>query len=474
MMKKTELVFISFPIIGHLGPAVEMAKLITGRDPSFSVSILIVNFPFQFLDDFIDNYSDDSIRFVKLPPPVDAALSEALNPLVLAELIKANIPLVRDAVLTRSDSVRLAGFVLDMGFTHMIDLADELGLPSYLFFTPGAAFLRFLLHLQFLHDHQGLDFNEFKDSDTELEVPSYVNSVPGKVFPSFLFDKENGGSDFNLYQSRRYRLAKGIIVNSFIELESHAIQSFSDDALPPLYPVGPLIFNAKVGIGEDQAIMSWLDDQPTSSVVFLCFGSMGAFSVDQIHEIARALKHSGNRFLWSLRQRPSKGDVEFSSDYENIEKVLPEGFLHQTAKIGKVIGWISQQAVLAHPAIGGFVSHCGWNSILESIWYDVPLAAWPMYLEQQINAFQLVKELGLAVEIKIDYHQNNGPIVSARDIENGLRKLMDTDSEVGEKRTEVHKISREVLLDGGSSHVALGRFIEDVIANISFKLQDDK
>ena len=85
-------------------------------------------------------------------------------------------------------------------------------------------------------------------------------------------------------------------------------------------------------------------------------------------------------------------------------------------------------AVLSHPAVGGFVSHCGWNSILESLWAGVPIAAWPMYAEQQTNAFEVVAELGIAVEIKMDYrndaNMDSQLIVSATEIENGIKSLM--------------------------------------------------
>ncbi|RVW82225.1 UDP-glucose flavonoid 3-O-glucosyltransferase 6 [Vitis vinifera] len=402
-MEQTELVFIPFPIIGHLTSALEIAKLITQRDPRFSITIIIMKFPFESIDGM--DTDSDSIRFVTLPP-VEVGSSTTPSGFFLSELLKAHIPVVRDAIheLTRSNSVRLAGFVIDMFCTHMIDVADEFGVPSYLFFTSSAAFLGFLLHLQFLHDYEGLDFNEFKDSDAELDVPSFAISVPGKVFPSRMFDKESGGL-------RCFFITRGD----------------SENTVPKVYPVGPIL-NTRMGSGGCQqdasAIMSWLDDQPPSSVVFLCFGSRGSFGADQIKEIAYGLEHSGHRFLWSLRQPPPKGKMDFPIDYESIEEVLPEGFLHRTARIGKVIGWAPQVAVLSHSAVGGFVSHCGWNSLLESVWYGVPIATWPIYAEQQINAFQMVKDLGLAIEIKIDYNEDSDYVVSAHEIENGLRNLM--------------------------------------------------
>ncbi|XP_071905974.1 anthocyanidin 3-O-glucosyltransferase 6-like [Coffea arabica] len=116
---------------------------------------------------------------------------------------------------------------------------------------------------------------------------------------------------------------------------------------------------------------------------------------DQVKEIAYALEHTEYQFLWSLRTPPPKGKFEYPGEYENLEEVLPEGFLQRAAGVGKVIGWAPQAAVLSHPAVGGFVSHYGWNSTLESVWYGVPMATWPLYAKQQVNAFLMLKELGM-------------------------------------------------------------------------------
>ncbi|KAJ0088632.1 hypothetical protein Patl1_33204 [Pistacia atlantica] len=144
-----------------------------------------------------------------------------------------------------------------------------------------------------------------------------------------------------------------------------------------------------------------------------------------------------------------------------------------TIKIGKVIGWAPQISILAHKAIGGFVSHCGWNSVLESVWFGVPIAAWPMYAEQQFNAFEMVMELELAVEIKLDYKKDissdSATIVSAKDIEKGIKKLMEGDSEVRKRMAEMSAKSRKAVMEGGSSFSSLGCFIDDVMDNIGSK-----
>ena len=299
-MEKTEVIFIPFSVISHLTATLEIAKMMTLRDRRLSITIIIMKFPFGSNPTLTSD--SDSIRFVTLPP-VDMVSPETPRPTNIYELINAQIPQVRDAVgkITRSSSARLGGFVLDMFCTYMINVADEFGVPSYLFFTSSAASLGLDFHVQFLHDNEGLDLIQFKNSGVELEIPSYANPGPSKVFPSVMFDKEGGLAGMVMHLAWTFRQVKGIMINTFVELEPHAIQSFSGTTLPPVHPVGPII-NTQAESVDASVIMSWLDDQPPSSVVFLCFGSGGSFVGDQVKEIAYGLERSGHRFLWSLRQ----------------------------------------------------------------------------------------------------------------------------------------------------------------------------
>ena len=208
----------------------------------------------------------------------------------------------------------------------------------FLVVTSSAAALALMFHLQTLHDHHGLDLTEFTDSEaTKLVVPGFINSVPARVWPGLWVDKEGGGSEKFLREARRVRQAKGILVNSFIELESHVINSFVNGTTPPIYTVGPLL-NLNHGDHQNQQdsesnVIKWLDDQPPSSVVFLCFGSVRAFNEDQVKDIASGLQNSGYRFLWSLRRPPPKGMIADSSDYTDFNQVLPQEFLDRTSKI---------------------------------------------------------------------------------------------------------------------------------------------
>ncbi|KAG5242341.1 anthocyanidin O-glucosyltransferase [Salix suchowensis] len=470
-MKKAEVVLIPLPAMGHIVALVEVAKLLVQRDGRLTTTVITMH---PALDPSTTKYTEsltasalpDRMRVVNLPY-LESKTEDAKGFNWLTSMIEGHKPHVKEYVSNMRqlspDSPQLAGFIFDTFATGMKEVADGFGVPRYVFSASGAAFLCSMFYLQALHDAQGVNLTDFKNSDALLEIPGLANPLPAKLAPSMVVLKET----------------RGILVNTYLEFESYALHSLSNGKNPPVYPVGPMVKHGGDGrdLRSDESdnnrdIMEWLDDQPPLSVMFLCFGSWGSFSGAQVKEIARALEHCGHRFLWSLRKPSSqKGKIESPSNYLNFQEILPEGFLDRTVEIGKVIGWAPQVEILAHPAVGGFASHCGWNSILESVRFGVPVATWPLYAEQQLNAFQMVIDLGLAVEIKIDYWRDflgdNEIIVSSDDIEKAIKHVMEEDSEVRKKVKEMSRISEKSLKNGGSSFSSLGRLIDDMIHNIS-------
>ncbi|KAF7830833.1 anthocyanidin 3-O-glucosyltransferase 2-like [Senna tora] len=473
--------------MGHLVSTIEFAKLLINHDHRLSVTLLIMDSP---LDPTVNAYarslasSPNSIptrlHLTLLPNNFPSHQSHPNMASLFDAFFQYQIPLITDAISSLNsdpDSPRLVGFVADMFCVPVFDVAREFGLPAFAYLASGAAFLGFLVHLYALMDLHHVDttaFN-FKDSGMEFAFPGFVNRVPAKVFPHLAMEKE--WDSFYRKHASVHKKVKGIIVNTIEELELHAVRSFSGgETSIPVYPVGPIL-NLK-SFSSDPAqqgwddVNKWLDDQPPSSVLFLCFGSSGYFDqASQVREIACALENSGVRFLWSLRD-PPPSMKSLGSYNSNLREVLPEGFLARTAEIGRVIGWAPQAQVLAHQAIGGFVSHCGWNSILESIYFGVPIATWPFTAEQQINAFQLVHELKIGVEISVDYRTgfSNGSkteVLSAERIEKGIKELMAKENEIRKKVKDLSVISRRALADGGSSYSYVGRFIDDIMNFVS-------
>ncbi|EPS58664.1 hypothetical protein M569_16149, partial [Genlisea aurea] len=338
------------------------------------------------VDDYARKISSDpdtptGLHFTHLPSQEDVAAGKPTNAFEYVVSLRDSVRRVVSDLI--DGGTRVGALVLGMFCTSFIDVAGEFDIPAYVFFSSGGSSLGMITHLVSPKFDGGVNLKQYKNSDEELNIPVFSVPVPAKVFPSVLV-QDFPFSSAVLTAFRRLSEVKGIMVNTFHELESYAIETLgSDETFPKIYPVGPVLNlgdnEEKHGGGSGEEIKKWLDNQPENSVVFLCFGSMGSFEAPQVSEIAAALENTGTRFLWSLRKPPGKDStgMRFPTEYDDFEDVLPEGFLERTQGIGKVIGWAPQAAVLSHPAVGGFVSHCGWNSILESIWFGVPVATFP-------------------------------------------------------------------------------------------------
>ncbi|KAG9440290.1 hypothetical protein H6P81_020455 [Aristolochia fimbriata] len=462
---KVGLVILPMPARSHLASTVEFAKRINKHN-RFAVTILTMAPPFPgstpLPDSFHDSISSSGldIRFQDLPrvdPPGDPS-SEAF----ISVYIAGHAGHVRDTIRRLQSSVRVAALVVDLFGTSMMDVGDELGVPTYLFFTCGAALLALMLRIPALDSEIE---SEFEDLEEDVEVPG-LGRIPPLIMPSPMMNKKDEGYGWFVEHSRRFRRMKGLIVNTFRELEWSALDAvgegrcLSDHPTPPVFPVGPvLVLEEK---DPSHPCIEWLDTQPSRSVVFLCFGTMGDMPEAQVKEIALGLERSGHRFLCAVRV-PHRSDQSGTAD---LEEALPEGFAERTKGRGLVWPrWVPQTAILSHGAIGGFVSHCGWNSCLESLWFGVPILAWPLDAEQRLNGFELGNKVGAAVELRLDYR--GGGIVDAAEVAWGVRRLMEDDEEgkrVREKAMEVRAAGRAAVEDGGSSSDALRRLTEQLLA----------
>ncbi|RCV13156.1 hypothetical protein SETIT_2G324800v2 [Setaria italica] len=246
------------------------------------------------------------------------------------------------------------------------------------------------------------------------------------------------------------------------------------DRAPPVYSIGPVLSLNKPRADGDQSpheCVRWLDAQAPASIVFLCFGSRGWMDARQAREVAAGLERSGRSFLWVLRGPPAGSSSMYPTDAD-LGDLLPDGFLERTKGKGLVWpSWAPQTEILAHAAVGGFVTHCGWNSILESLWHGVPMAPWPLYAEQPLNAFELVACMGVAVELGVGTGKD-GSFVEAAEVERAVKELVGGGEEgrkAREKAMETKAACRNAVEKGGTSYAATQRVVQDMIESYAPK-----
>lgn len=244
------------------------------------------------------------------------------------------------------------------------------------------------------------------------------------------------------FASKSFEISSEIVlIKSSRELERKYLDHFSLLIQKKIVTLGPLIQESTHHIEKDHdnIISSWLNQKNQLSVVFVCFGSEYFLSKEEREEIAHGLDSSEVNFIWVIRfPPPSARNAITIADGGGV----PEGFLEKVKDRGIVIdGWVEQAKILQHPSIGGFLSHCGWSSIMETLYYGVPLIAMPMQLDQPTTA-RLMVEIGVGIEIMRD---ENGK-VNREEIAKVIKEMV-----VGQKgkdiKVKVKELSKQIRFE---------------------------
>ncbi|KDP25814.1 hypothetical protein JCGZ_22536 [Jatropha curcas] len=132
--------------------------------------------------------------------------------------------------------------------------------------------------------------------------------------------------------------------------------------------------------------------------------------------------------------------------------------------------------ILSHPAIGGFVTHCGWNSTLEAISSGVPMATWPLFADQFINEKLVIQVLKIGVSFGVEVPEKFGEegkfglLVKKEDVVRTLDKLMKEGEEREERNKriiELAEMAKKATEEGGSSFLNINLLIQDIMQKIN-------
>ena len=352
------------------------------------------------------------------------------------------------------------------------DVAAEHGIPSAMLWIQPSTI--FSIYYRF--------YNRLNQFPTP-ENPRMIVELPGlpllgtEDLPSFVLPSNPFGSLSKMFSEMFPNMEKfkWVLGNSFHELEKDVIESMAE--LCPIRAVGPLVPpilmgeveypNADIGLElwkPEETCLEWLNKQKPCSVIYVSFGSLVVLSAKQMENIAAGLKNSHRPFLWVVKPRdPPAADGSGQ---------LPENFLEETKDRGLVVPWSPQATVLTHPSIACFLSHCGWNSTLETISAGVPVIACPQWTDQPTNAKLIVDVLRVGVRLR----PNQDGIVSGEEV----KKSID-DITVGARAEEVKKAAAEwkqsaqkAVADGGSSDRNIQWFVDEIKAHFQLNHENIK
>ncbi|KDP26081.1 hypothetical protein JCGZ_21114 [Jatropha curcas] len=290
-------------------------------------------------------------------------------------------------------------------------------------------------------------------------IPEELPSLEGCFTNEFL-DFTASQYDYHKFNSGCIYNTSRLIEGAYIDLIENEVKESMQKNIKKhwaLGPFNPLTIPDKERLQEQHFCLKWLDKHERNSVIYVSFGTTTTLNNEQIKQLAIGLKRSNEKFIWVLRDA-DKGDV-FNKDSERKAE-LPKGYEDSIQGMGIVVrDWVPQLEILAHQAIGGFMSHCGWNSCMESITMGVPIAAWPMHSDQPRNAVLITDVLKIGVIVR-DWSRRD-EIVTSKMVETCVKSLMASDEGDGMRKraAEFGDSLKRSMGEGGVSRMEIDSFI---------------
>uniref|UniRef100_A0ACD5YS17 Uncharacterized protein n=1 Tax=Avena sativa TaxID=4498 RepID=A0ACD5YS17_AVESA len=478
-MAPPHFLVVAFLGQGHINPARALAERLTRTMPgarvtlSTAVSAHRLMFPSLAFPD--EEVHDGAISYIPYSDGYDRGFRLFANDgdaawryvEAFGRVGRKTLSAVLDRLAARGQPVTCVVYAMLMWWAA--EVARERGVPRALYWIQPATMLAVYYH--YFHGYERVITEHAADPGFTVAMAPGLPSMAIRDLPSFFTDvtDERMVAAFGDIRRTFEQLDLDVdgstggkkpmvLVNTVEALELGALASVPE---LDVFPVGPAVLSMfadgtrsanSAAVGDlfehdEKGYMEWLDKKPERSVVYVSFGSMSAASKRQKEEMKRGLAASGRSCLWVVRK--DSRDCDEDGDGDDERSMLVE--------------WCDQVRVLSHPAVGCFVTHCGWNSTLESVSCGTPVVAVPQWSDQDTNA-RLVVDWGIGVRATIDADR----FLDAEELTRCLGIVMG-DSEEGaamrRSSAEWKEKVQEAITDGGSSEnylrTFLGRFSDE-------------
>ncbi|XP_028789225.1 7-deoxyloganetic acid glucosyltransferase-like [Neltuma alba] len=457
------VVIFPAPRQGHVNTILSLAELLALSDfqVTFLITPYILNRLRRFAGDIEARHPNLSFETFGHGVLQNPALF-GHNMKELAEQIKSQGKLkLRELCAEHSGKPRVGCIIVDALLGQVgSDLGDELGVPIIHFRTASACSFWAYFNVPKLLQCNELPIKGEEDMDRVItRIPGMENLVRCRDLPALCRGERKGtlSLDTLVYLALHSQQAKAVLMNTFEDLEGPVLSQLRHH-FPNLYTLGPLhvLLNSKKASKtaaaasgreeeKDRTCMRWLDAQPPKSVIYVSFGSVAVYTRAQLMEIWHGLMNSKKPFLWVIRP-----DLVAETDGDQgLPAELQEGANERAC----IVEWAPQQEVLEHAAVGGFMTHSGWNSTLESMVAGVPMICWPLFGDQPTNSRYVSEVWKIGLDMK--------DTCDRKIVEEMVNDLMVERRQEFEKSAQaLAALAKKSAGEGGSSYSNFHRFIE--------------
>ncbi|XP_047148567.1 UDP-glycosyltransferase 83A1-like [Vigna umbellata] len=439
-MSHPHFLVIPYPILGHMNPLLQFSQVLVNH--GCKITFLITEFNQTRMKNAIEHLGTQ-IKFVALPDGLDPEDDRSDQPKVILSLRNTLPPklhnLLQDINASDGDDSKITCLVISKNMGWALEFGHKLGIKGALMWPASAT------SLASFHSIPTLIHDRIIDPETGLPTRKQeIQLLPN----SPMMDTANLpwcslGKNFFLHMledTESLKFGEWWLCNTTCELEPGALGKW-----PRFLPIGPLMQSDTTKSSfwrEDTSCLDWLDQHPPQSVVYVSFGSLAIVEANQFKELALGLDLLNKPFLWVVRP---------SNDSNKDNNAYPDGFIGSK---GKIIGWAPQKKILNHPAIACFITHCGWNSIIEGLCGGVPFLCWPFFSDQFINKSYIcdVWKVGMGLD-----KDENG-LISKGEIRKKVEQVLGNE-DIKARSLKLMELTLNNSAEGGQSSKNLQKFI---------------